>query len=119
VWTVILVAERNCRVCSPSGLHGAEMQMIEDFRNRLAERRQFGVDQQMLMALVLAVRPSGRNAHATPYGGRCRRSTHMLPNRNVCTALACCPKATFRLVFRSITFPTAPAQPETKSSPTS
>ena len=54
-------------MCSPFGLHGAEMQMIEDVRNRLAERRQFGVDQQMLMARVLAVRPSGRNAHAAPY----------------------------------------------------
>jgi|ERR1700757_5209404 hypothetical protein len=69
MWTVILVAEQELEgvLAVGLGLHGAEVQMIEVVRNRLAERRQFGVDQQMVMARVLAVRPSGRNAHVAPY----------------------------------------------------
>ena len=37
--------ERNLRL----GLAGAEVQVIEVVRNRLVERRQFGIDQQMVM----------------------------------------------------------------------
>ena len=45
------------------GLSGAEVQMVEVARDRLIERRQIGVDQQMVMAGVLAIRSRGRDPH--------------------------------------------------------
>ena len=45
------------------GLAGAEMQMVKVARDRLVERRQVGVDQQVVMAGVFAVGTGGRYAH--------------------------------------------------------
>ena len=56
---VLAVLERDLGL----GLAGAEMQVVEVARDRLVERRQVGVDQQVMMAGVLAVRAGGRDAH--------------------------------------------------------
>ena len=45
------------------GLAGAEVQVIEVVGNGLVERRQLGIDQQMVMARILALGPGRRNAH--------------------------------------------------------
>src|SRR5262249_13646795 len=45
------------------GLAGAEVQMVEIVRDGLVKRRQLGVDQQVVMAGVLAERAGRRDAH--------------------------------------------------------
>ena len=71
VGNVILVPEKQLqRVFARSerqfrfGLACPEMQMVEIVRNGLIERRQIGVDQQVVMPRVLAVRSRGRDTHA-------------------------------------------------------
>jgi len=57
VWNVILVSKKQLKRMIPSfqryrglSLTTAEVEMIEVVRDRPVERRQFGVDQQMVMA---------------------------------------------------------------------
>jgi len=45
------------------GLAGAEVEVIEVVGNRLVERRQLGVDQQVVMSRIGAIRAGGRDAH--------------------------------------------------------
>ncbi len=55
------------------GLAGAEVQMIEVVRNRLVERRQWSVDQQMVMSGIGLVDAGGCHAHVKPRPiGGCR-----------------------------------------------
>ena len=45
------------------GLPGAEMQMVLVVWDRLVERGQIGVDQQMVMAGIRSFDPRGRDSH--------------------------------------------------------
>ena len=56
---VLAGRERDLRL----GLAGAVMQMIEVVRNRLVERRQVGVDQQMVVTGMLAIQAGGPDPH--------------------------------------------------------
>jgi len=52
------------------GLAGAEVEVIEVVGDRLVERRQLGVDQQVVMSRIGAIRAGGGDAHfaqAEPY----------------------------------------------------
>src|SRR3569833_4504180 len=46
------------------GLTGAKMEMIEGIRYRLIERRQAGIDHQMMVARIQLFETSGGHAHA-------------------------------------------------------
>ena len=56
---MLAMLERNLSLALPA----AEMEMIEVIWDRLIERRQFGVDKQMMMAGIFAIGASGREAH--------------------------------------------------------
>ena len=67
---VILVAQQQLQGVLPGlqrhlgfGLAGAEVQMVEVARNRLVERRQIGVDEQMMMARIFPIRARRRDTH--------------------------------------------------------